>query len=253
VSSPSPPTVPEARNDPVLRRFALRRLRLPLGPSTLSMVIPDASDWIRRGEWAPATMAGAEPPYWVQVWPASVAAARVLVRLEQLASMRVLDLGCGLGVPGAAAASRGAEVVFADMDPDALGFARWNATRLAGAERVRIQRVDWTRDFVAGVFDVVVLADVTYRPVHHVSMRTQLRQCLPPESLVLHTDPHRPEATPFVEWLHREFHCREVSRMTAFGQRRDQVRICAASRSERALAAWSRALGEGDAPAPRLP
>jgi predicted nicotinamide N-methyase len=235
----SPTTVPEAHNDPALRRYALRRLRLPIGASPLSVVIPDASAWIRRGTWAEATMRGSEPPYWVQVWPASVAIARWLWRRKDLAGLKVLDLGCGLGIPGIAAAALGADVTFADREADALAFATWNAARVGDPRRVSSHRLDWAATTVPGQFDVIVLADVTYRPLHHAGLRRQIAACLRPEGIVLHGDPHRPEANDFVRWLHGGFRTQESTRETAFLDRRARVRLCAASRSDTTLQQWT--------------
>ena len=73
-------SVPEAMTDPRLRRYRLRRLRIPIGAGQVDLVVPDARAWLREGAWVGATERGAEPPYWVNVWPASVAVARCLVR-----------------------------------------------------------------------------------------------------------------------------------------------------------------------------
>ncbi len=175
----------------MLRRYALRRVRLPVGAATLSLVLPDASDWIRRGVWADATEAGAEPPYWVQVWPAAVAAARLLARLPSLTGQRVLDLGCGLGVPGVAAARAGAMVTFADREPDALAFAGWNAAYVAASAPATTRLLDWSAATLDGRFDVIVLADVSYRPAHHVALQRHIRECLAEGGVVLHADPFR--------------------------------------------------------------
>src|SRR5689334_14192318 len=115
-------TVPEARLDPVLRRYPLRRHRLSVAGGALSIVAPDGGDWLHTGGWSTRAQAGQEPPYWADVWPSSVAIARWLCRRRDLAGMRALDLGCGIGVPGTAAARQGAAVVFADREADALAF-----------------------------------------------------------------------------------------------------------------------------------
>ena len=44
-------------------------------------------------------------PYWVELWPSAVALARVVAR-RPLTGRRVLELGCGLGLPALAAARR---------------------------------------------------------------------------------------------------------------------------------------------------
>ena len=61
-------------------------------------------------------------PYWSRPWPSAVALATVIARRPDLVKgKRVLDLGCGLGVAGLAAALGGAkEVVMADREPLAL-------------------------------------------------------------------------------------------------------------------------------------
>ena len=45
-------------------------------------------------------------PYWAELWPSAIALARVLAR-RPLTGRRVLELGCGLGLPAIAAALAG--------------------------------------------------------------------------------------------------------------------------------------------------
>ena len=184
MSTPSA-TVPEAKLDPVLRRFPLRRLKLPLGDRSLSLVVPDVGAWMRAGEWAANTVPNGEPPYWVQIWPASVAMARLLWRRGDLAGQRVLDLGCGLGVPGITACRAGALVTFADVKPDALAFATWNGARQGSPAAPIARQVDWSQAEVPGPFDLMLLADVSYRPVHHAALKRHIRGCLATVLLVV--------------------------------------------------------------------
>lgn len=235
-------TVTEAKGDPVLRRYSLRRLRLPIGGETLSLVVPDAGSWIRRGAWVAATERGAEPPYWVQVWPASVCVARLLARVGSLRGKRVLDLGCGLGVPGIAAAKAGATVTFADREPDALAFAVWNGTRAATDAAPVAHRLDWSREVVPGAFDVVLLADVSYRPVHHAALRRHLDACLAPGGVIVHAEPQRRESRAFVQWLQDAFATEVVLASTSFRDARIAVRVCVAIRQDDPVGPWRQAL-----------
>jgi len=230
-------TVPEAQAVPALRQFALRRLRLPVGCGTLCIVVPDPADWVRRGQWAEATLRGREPPYWVQVWPAALAAARVLAKVGCLGGRRVLDLGCGLGVPGLAAAVAGATTTFADREESALAFAQWNGERLA-RDRISVRRLDWSREVLDGSFDVIVLADVSYHPVHHLALHRHLTACLADKGVVVHADPHRREASSFVRVLQSTMAHVTVDRPTTFDGKRTVVRVCVASHSEPDLAPW---------------
>jgi predicted nicotinamide N-methyase len=243
VSTPSA-TVPEAKLDPVLRRFPLRRLTLPLGDRSLSLVVPDVGAWMRAGEWAANTVPNGEPPYWVQIWPASVAMARLLWRRGDLAGQRVLDLGCGLGVPGITACRAGALVTFADVKPDALAFATWNGARQGSPAAPIARQVDWSQAEVPGPFDLMLLADVSYRPVHHAALKRHIRGCLAAGGVVLHADPVRRESTPFCSWLCDAMPAIEVRRPTAFLERKLDVRLVVASPSPAALAPWQSILGE---------
>jgi predicted nicotinamide N-methyase len=239
VSTPSA-TVPEAKLDPVLRRFPLRRLKLPLGDRSLSLVVPDVGAWMRAGEWAANTVPNGEPPYWVQIWPASVAMARLLWRRGELSGLRVLDLGCGLGVPGITACRAGACVTFADLKPDALAFATWNGARQGAAVAPVARQVDWSQAEVPGPFDLLLLADVSYRPVHHAALKRHIASSLAPSGVILHADPLRRESTPFCTWLRGEMPAIEIVRPTAFLDRKLDVRLVVASPAVAVLEPWRR-------------
>ncbi len=217
--------------NPQLRRYRLRRCRLPVGRGQVDIVVPDAKQWLRGGSWVPDTERGAEPPYWVEIWPASLAAARLLVRCGPLAGKRVLDLGCGLGVPGIAAASAGAEVTFADQQADALAFASWNAKRAhpEGAE-AHCRRLDWSRELVGGKFQFLVLADVSYRLEHHRPLLRHIEACLAAGGIVVHADPFRRESDEFLRSLRKLMATREIAQDTAFADKRVRVRlVCGAT------------------------
>ena len=64
-----------------------------------------------------------EPPYWAHLWSGAVVLAAAVPR----SARRVLELGCGLGLPGLTAARRGARVTFVDRVPAALAFVRASA------------------------------------------------------------------------------------------------------------------------------
>lgn len=66
-----------------------------------------------------------EIPYWGIVWPGARALARfVLDHREMFHGRRVLDLACGSGLIGLAAAKAGACVTGIDLDPHAVLIAR---------------------------------------------------------------------------------------------------------------------------------
>ena len=253
-------SVAEAQKDPALRRFVLRKQPLQIGGRCLSLVIPDARDWIRRGDWTAERLRGGEPPYWVQIWPAATAMARQLVRHcvpgpatrsldasaaaftkgdKPLAGVRVLDLGCGLGVPGCVAALLGAQVTFADKSTDALAFACWNARQLSGSQQAS-HLLDWSRQRTPGSFDLVLLADVSYHATHHVPLLAHVTDCLTPNGVVLHTDPFRPASSRFLMELSTRMPTRTGELVVRAEEDATRVRVVAASASEAVLINWSR-------------
>ncbi len=101
-------------------------------------------------------------PYWAYVWSSSVVLARHVVELDQgrLAGLRVLELGCGLGLPGLVAAKLGARVTFNDLSPLALEAVAASA-RANGVQPAGLIAGSW-QDLAEASFDLVLGADVLY-------------------------------------------------------------------------------------------
>ncbi|MCW2998170.1 MAG: methyltransferase protein [Solirubrobacterales bacterium] len=137
-------------------------------------------------------------PYWAELWPSAIALARRLAGPgEAPAGLRVLELGCGLGLPALAAARAGADVVATDWSADAVAAVHRNAR--ANAVPVRALEADW-RDAGAltalGPFDLVLAADVLYEARHRDPLLAVLHALDPPRILL--ADPSRATATGFL-------------------------------------------------------
>jgi len=101
-------------------------------------------------------------PYWARLWGSALALAEAVAERVR-AGERVLELGCGLGLPSIAAARAGASVTASDWSPDAVRATAANATRngveldtLAAdwdAPAALVERAPW---------DLVIAADVLY-------------------------------------------------------------------------------------------
>jgi predicted nicotinamide N-methyase len=116
-------------------------------------------------------------PYWAELWPAGLALARALP--ERLEGVRVVELGCGLGVPSLVAAARGAAVTALDWAEDAIRLLTANAAR-NGVELTAVH-ADW-RAF-GGSFDLALAADVLYE-ARNVEPLAALLPRLAPDALV---------------------------------------------------------------------
>jgi predicted nicotinamide N-methyase len=112
-------------------------------------------------------------PYWAELWPAAIALAEALPDVRDL---RVVELGCGLGVTSLVAAARGAAVVATDWAEDAIALLQRNAARngLDVQAAVRDWREPWQERF-----DLAVAADVLYERRNVEPVLARLRELAP--------------------------------------------------------------------------
>jgi len=149
-------------------------------------------------------------PYWAELWPSARALAEALAGAE-LAGRRVIELGCGLGLPSLVAAAAGARALATDWYADALALLRHNA-RAAGLH-VETLLVDWRRPparlLTLPPFDLVIAADVLYEARNATALASLLPRLAGTGGRVLIADPRRPDAIPLLEtlaadgWRHR--------------------------------------------------
>lgn len=154
--------------------------------------LPDAAGV----EWAPLV------PYWAVLWRSGLALAREL-DVTALGGLRVIELGCGLGIPSLAAARAGATVVATDESEEALELLARNAS--ANGLEVETVRADWAEPSALverAPFDVVLAADVLYERAA-VARLLSLIPRLAPEAVV--ADPGRPAAEAFLEQARRRW------------------------------------------------
>jgi predicted nicotinamide N-methyase len=154
-------------------------------------------------EWAPLA------PYWSVLWRSGVELARELYG-EELSGLRVVELGCGLAVPGIAAARAGADVLATDSDAEALELVAQNAR--ANGVSVETAAIDWAEpdDLInRAPFDLVLAADVLYERAS-VALLLSLLPQLGPE--VWLADPGRPAADAFLEEARRRWRVETVVR-----------------------------------------
>lgn len=193
-SDDAPMSVPAALLEPDLRRYPLRAVRLQGAGGVYRFVAPrSAADLLRRSDARVARAVRGEHPYWAEIWPASIALFRRLLRGPDLTGTRVVDLGCGVGVAGVGAALRGATVTFVDREPEALAFAAFHA-RQHGAVGFEVRELDWEVDALPDRTDLLLLADLGYQ---YRAVRALLRQVdavLARGGRVLCGDPERPTA-----------------------------------------------------------
>jgi predicted nicotinamide N-methyase len=110
-----------------------------------------------------------------------------------------------MGLSGTVAAALGARVLFADLEPPALMFARLNSLpydRPTGAGPViRTRRLNWQKDRLGERFDLIVGADILYERGQWEYLEPFWRAHLAPGGTVLLGEPGRPTGDVFGDWI----------------------------------------------------
>jgi predicted nicotinamide N-methyase len=132
-------------------------------------------------------------PYWAELWPSGLALAEAVA----VRTGRVLELGCGLGIPSLVAALGGADVVATDWAPDAIALLERNAARVGAA--VDARRWGWTDDPAGLSAELVIAADVLYEARNGPQLLAALAAVVAPGGEALICDPGRPAAPAFFE------------------------------------------------------
>jgi predicted nicotinamide N-methyase len=137
-------------------------------------------------------------PYWASVWPSARVLAQVVCG-RSLAGVRVLELGCGLGVPSIAAALEGAQVLATDWASDAIELVAVNAARNGAS--LDAARVDWSAPaplVESGPWPLVIAADVLYERRNIAPLLRLLPRLVGRGGEVLLADPGRAVADRFL-------------------------------------------------------
>jgi predicted nicotinamide N-methyase len=133
-----------------------------------------------------------DPPYWAHCW----SGARALAERVPAYAGRVLEIGCGLGLPGLIAARRGGAVVFVDRVEAPLRFVAASLATSGLAARGLVVadalRAPWRERF-----DLVLAAEVLYDRAAFGALAAALAAAVAPGGIVLLADGHRIDTRDF--------------------------------------------------------
>lgn len=199
--------MPESSPDKFTSRFKTRIHILDVADQTIELLAPFDPDALLDD---PVTeeryKADNYLPYWPIIWPSGLMLAERILRETSVppalpttpgVAPRAIDLGCGLGSTGIAAAKRGWHVLFTDYDPEAVEFAGHNALRNSiPAERIRTLHMDW-RQPVNETFPWVLASDVLYERRLHPLLLGAIDALLTHDGVAWISDPERTSAEDF--------------------------------------------------------
>jgi predicted nicotinamide N-methyase len=120
----------------------------------------------------------------------------VVAARADLRGARVLELGCGLGIPSICAALGGARVLATDWSPEAVAVAARNAALNDVVVETAVRRWDEPASFEGVPWSLVLASDVLYER-RNGELLLELLPRLGGE--VLLADPGRPAAPLFLE------------------------------------------------------
>jgi predicted nicotinamide N-methyase len=138
-------------------------------------------------------------PYWADLWPSAVLLAET-VAARALRGRRVLELGCGLGVPAIAAALAGGRVTATDWSPAAVEAVAANAGR--NGARVEALVCSWQEpDAIVSraPWELVLAADVLYEHRNIGLLLDLLPRLTAGRGEIWLADPHRAFAETLLE------------------------------------------------------
>jgi predicted nicotinamide N-methyase len=149
-------------------------------------------------------------PYWAELWPSGVALARAVAG-RALRGRRVVELGCGLGLPSIAAALAGGRVLATDWSAAAVERAADNARRNGAAIETLVCSWAAPEPIAArGPWDLVLASDVLYESRDVEPLLGVLTRLLGERGEAWIADPGRPPASRFLEAAAERFDLRTV-------------------------------------------
>ncbi len=138
-------------------------------------------------------------PYWAELWPSAIALAEFVYAQKKLPNTSVLEIGCGMGLPGIVAGLCGANVTFNDREDDALRLAELNFL-VNTAHQPSLLSFDWSAPPNLS-FPLILAADVVYETAQYQPLLKIFNHMLAPGGEIWLAEPNRPIATPFFELL----------------------------------------------------
>ena len=141
-------------------------------------------------------------PYWADLWPSAIALSRFLIREKIIQpGMQVLEIGCGLALPGIVAGKLGADVVLTDYLPEALELARRNLSRNIPGREAGFELLDWRTPRRELAADLVLASDVAYETRAFDPLPNAFKTLCRPGGQIIISEPDRAMARAFLQAL----------------------------------------------------
>lgn len=131
-------------------------------------------------------------PYWAELWHSALGMSYWMVKnQDRIVGKKVIEIGCGIGLPGIVASLLGAKVVFTDYLQPALDFARYNLEQNQSPHQARFELLDWRNPPLDQSYDIVLAADVAYEKDLFLPLYNCIKQLVGEQGVCWLSEPGR--------------------------------------------------------------
>ncbi|MEP7170764.1 MAG: methyltransferase domain-containing protein, partial [Bacteroidota bacterium] len=131
------------------------------------------------------------------LWHSAIALGQHIVKTNIIKkNMNILEIGCGLGLPGIVAGKFSNQITFTDYINEPLDFAKhnWNLNNDYPAQ---YEILDWRKPDTTLATDVILASDVAYEKRSFKYLRHAFKKLLKPGGFILLSEPNREHSREF--------------------------------------------------------
>jgi len=172
--------------------------------------------WDPDGHAERAGISSATWPIFGVVWPAGIALAREMSQFA-FAGLKILEVGCGIGLSSLVLQRRGADITATDYHPLAEEFLRFNSD-LNDLPPIKFHNAPWVGpNPKLGRFDLIVGSDLLYERGHPALLSAFLANHTEAAARVILADPGRKRCGQFSAKMAIEGYTRSEQRLDSTG------------------------------------
>jgi predicted nicotinamide N-methyase len=136
-------------------------------------------------------------PYWADLWPSAIALSQYIVNTNSIGkNSQVLEIGCGLSLPGIVAGKFSNRIILTDYIKEPLDFAKHN-WKLNNDHTAQFDILDWRKPGNTFKADIVLASDVAYEKRSFKYLIGAFRKLVSPRGFILMSEPNRQYAHEF--------------------------------------------------------